>query len=449
MTWTVRIDPAAVAVARAELDLNNGPIQVDQQGIDWGDAAITAFMANEQRWGSSVISYRVPNRQVVLPLFLGVSGNAETARAQLTQKVAQFQREGGILLRQRGSGPPMYADIQNASLTMPDKWGETGGVEEGLKLTLECLPDFYGNLVTLDTLNVTAESAAVLLQGGAQAAILGDHPGRAQLTVMDSSGNQQFGFLWGFRARRYDPAASAKLIWIATSDLTPAAGAASGALTGAHGGNALVKAGVGTAWTDLAYLTGSHVGSYQVWARCSSPGAGQSFRFAWNMGDRFHGLILNDQKTLPAANGLYLLNLGQVRFDPTPIGNQQWAGVVQTISAAGAQTPAIDALFLQPLDESAGNAMGSTVNSDPVILNNGRLNLRWDGVSRSIAGGAVFPPVGLPGGDLPRIPPSGLEGRAVQLFTKPSRGDLQTAADSGLDAYSVQVSYRPSYIHRP
>jgi hypothetical protein len=146
------------------------------------------------------------------------------------------------------------------------------------------------------------------------------------------------------------------------------------------------------------------------------------------------------------VSNFYLNNLGQVRLDPLP-GAQQWAGVIQGLLPAGSGSASLDMLYLQPLDEAAGMVEGAwPIN--PAMLTSGRLNLAYNGVTRSIAGGASFAPM-TPLGDLPRIPPSGNEQRAVKLLTKVSRGDLATYPDSAIDSYSVAVSYRPSYLLRP
>ena len=68
---------------------------------------------------------------------------------------------------------------------------------------------------------------------------------------------------------------------------------------------------------------------------------------------------------------------------------------------------------------------------------------------RSDSGGTVFAPVSQVTGDLPRLPPSGLESRPIQIFVKPTRGDLDTLADSGLDSLSVVPKVRPSFLFRP
>ena len=447
------LDPSAVAVNRVQLDINNGPIRITETGINWGDSAVTAYQSSEQRWGSTPVSYRVPNRVITIPFTLLESslGAMETARSQIAEKVALFQREGGWILRQRATGGgPLYADVVNATLTMPDVTGEILGAEQGGVLTLECLPDMYGDLITLDTLTGSGEVCGVLQQSGRQAIILGDHPGRAQITVFDTSGNQQFGMLWAFRSRHYS--SQAPVVINADAVMTPAAGASVSALAGARGATAITQPSVTSTWTDMAYLTGSHIGSYQVWTRVYSATAGVSYRIGWQVGDRLHGLILNPQSTVALGNGFYLQNLGQIRLDPTSIGVQQWQAAIQALSPGGTISASLDMVYLQPLDEAAGLLEGSTAApANPVCIASGRTQLRFDSVTRTITGGTVFTPV-LPIGDLPRIPPSGAHTdlRPVEVFVKPSRGDLQSVADSASqDTLTVIVAYRPTWIGRP
>lgn len=453
-SWKVQLDPPGIAVNRTMLDLNTGPMRVDVKGIDWGIGEITPYETTEQRYGSGVVSYRVPNRQVQIPLFLGAdeSGTEEATRGKLQEKVALLQREGGWLMRQRVGGIPMYADVVNASLTLPDVYGETGGIETGVLLNLECLPDFYGDMVTLDTITTSGETTAVLTSGGLTAVIAGDHPGRASISYADTSGNAQYGLLWGFRSRNYSSIATAALSYVCNTGMTTAAGATVGALSGSRSGSAITQT-ITTSWTDMAYLTGTHIGSYQVWARFYTATQNVQFRALWNIGDRLHGLITNTGTIITGPNGVfsagfYLLNLGQVRIDPALIGNQQWALVLQGLSPSGSVSVSADMLYLQPLDEAAGELEGVD-GLDPVAIASGKTLIRWDSVQRSISGGLVYVPVSAVVGDFPRIPPSGIENRAVQLFLKPSRGDLNDDQDgASSDGFTAVVSYRPCYMHR-
>ena len=52
-------------------------------------------------------------------------------------------------------------------------------------------------------------------------------------------------------------------------------------------------------------------------------------------------------------------------------------------------------------------------------------------------------------GCLPRLPPSGLENRKVELYVKASRGDFDQFPDAGIDDVSARVTYRPAWLLTP
>lgn len=659
MTWVVILDPPQItqsgtATPRSSLDLNTGPLQIGGSssgiGVDWGDSAITTYEAN-QTWGQAVVDFRVPNRTVTIPLLLGADSSAaeETVRSQLQQKVALFQREGGWIMRQRGTGPAMYADIVNASLTLADVWGETGDVEPGVVLTLECLPDFYGDEITLDTLAATGCFSSVLTLSGSAAMIVGDHPARARVIVTDTSGHDQKGMIWGARAKHYDPASTAKLFYEAEA-MTALNGAGSVSDTACSGGTKVqintLPAGswVSVLSTNLApsgTTALTHQGSYRVWARCCSHNTTPQVRLLWGVGS-LAVPVANDPATIPAPDQnsspsvWYLLDLGEIRLDAPPTGLTEWFGVIQGMTTTSEDLE-IDCVYFQPVDEAAGTlaytasvpaslvstfnypvtgvdnssnggnqiwqvqnsqpinlseasafaqgspgdvthyyvaknfgfnlplgatisgigvyfigdmvdtddvitdervrivkagsilttdrasglawtqpqtvrfyggttdlwgttwaasdinnagfgfaiavnlvdgpfvdqpfgidgyvlgayiyapqiivyyqlAAGFLVSSDAVMYSSRTAELRWDGMWRNDPSGTVYGPQSAPTGDLVRLPPSGMESRPVQMFVKPSRGDLDSVADSGLDGVSVKVVYRPTYIHRP
>lgn len=362
--WGVQLDPPAVATARTALDLNVDPVRVDQKGIDWGQAAITAYMAQQSKYGSAPADFIVPNRTVTIPLFLGTGSypsqeaaivGEENARSQLQQKVGLLQREGGFLLRQRAGGPAMYADIVNATLTLPDVYGETAGVEPDVSLVLECLPDFYGDEVTLDAISATGVYTGILKLSGATAVVQGDYPARARIIVTDTSGDNQLALLWGIRSRHYDASTEAALFYEAES-MTALNGATVTALSGASGGDVLEMAAVpATSWTAILETNDaplSHTGSYRVWARCFSATSTPQLRLLWGVGS-LSVPVTNDPVTLPSVNEFYLLDLGTVRLDAPPIGSNQWFGVIQAYTTVSCDI-SIDCLYFQPLDDGAG-----------------------------------------------------------------------------------------------
>lgn len=85
---------------------------------------------------------------------------------------------------------------------------------------------------------------------------------------------------------------------------------------------------------------------------------------------------------------------------------------------------------------------------DCVVDASGWLEIRTDGVYRENGSGSGA--VSWASGDLPRLPAPGMESKAVELFVRPSRGDLDQLPDTSPDdAFDVQVLYRPSYLYVP
>src|ERR1039458_7399076 len=123
--WVVQLDPTELGAARSVLDINSGPILIESAGLDWGDAAIQAYMA-DGRVGSLVTDFRMPNRTISIPMLVHDNelGQAafNAARIALQQKVGLLQREGGTLKRETSTGAIVYADVMNATLGVPDKY---------------------------------------------------------------------------------------------------------------------------------------------------------------------------------------------------------------------------------------------------------------------------------------------------------------------------------------
>src|SRR6185437_7128581 len=295
-SFALAIDPPTVISGRTELKLNSGAIQTTNAGVDFGEAAVAQYMS-EQRYGQTPVSYRVPNRTITIPLVVGAKANGtvaeeEDARRELNEKVALLQRQGGVLLRQREGAEPLYADIVDAILTLPDVYGETGGVEPNVSLKLECLPDFYGEEITLDTVEQTGQIVQVLQQAAKQAVIAGDYPARTRIVLTEKAKHDQLGMLWGFRSSHYDSASTAALFFDA-KNLTPINGAETELIAegeeGTYSGHWLVlEKPEPELWhpfmtTDI--LTGTkpltHIGSFRMWGRVWAAEVGMKLRLAW------------------------------------------------------------------------------------------------------------------------------------------------------------------------
>jgi hypothetical protein len=382
VTWTVVLDPPAVASGapgfRTQLDLNSGPIRVDQKGLDWGDSQIQTYLA-DRRVGSIKIDFRMPNRKVTIPLFLmdddtpgGTGLSEEQARAMLQEKVGLIQMRGGWLMRQRTGGAPTYTDVIDAVLTLPDVWGETGGIETNVNLILECSPDFYGDPITLDSATVTAGQLTGPLQdSGSNAAIAGDHLARTEIHVTDTSGADQVSLIWGFRATYFDTASTAQLTYQAENlgTLSPATATTVAGRVGVQNAN------LTTGWSPIlnTNIGGAspmtHLGSYRVRVRAYTTSTTSVWlRFIWGVGAAI-GLVTNSIVLMPGINNFFIVDLGEIRVDWPPVGQVRWEGQVQAMGANGGENIFIDQVYLQPLDDGAGFAIANpsvTVLSSPV-----------------------------------------------------------------------------------
>jgi hypothetical protein len=360
MAETIVLDPAAAIAGRAQLDITAW-VDADP-GVDWGDAAITAYMADQQI-GSSPVDYRLPNRQIKIPLNLRSLGATTYTqiRLSLQHKVGLMQREGGAIMRQVDS-TALYADVVNATLHLGGSiLAAFRSIDVDAVLSLECLPDFYGDEVTLDAITATAVINAKLQQSSVDAIIAGNYGGRARVILTEASANDQKAVIWGLRSRHYDSASSAALVSEGET-WTGLNGSASGVLSGASGGNALTNAALPLrAWCPVATKTFTHVGTYRVWARVYTPtlNSPPSLRLAWSIGDTATPLVTyNDAVTFARVGAFYLVSLGTVRLAAPAAGTYQWVATIQAYAPATSAI-SIDVVCFQPLDEAAGVAVAS------------------------------------------------------------------------------------------
>jgi hypothetical protein len=377
MSETIVLDPAAVAIDRTALDIT---AWIDSSGPDWGDAAITAHLADAGQFGSSVVDFTVPNRTVTIPLNLMTRGAVtfDEIRRNIQAKTALFQREQGWLSRQTSVGT-LYMDVVSASLRLGGDWMQASrSVDTAAVLTLECRPDWYGAEITLDDIVETtaAEIVTKLKLGGSDAVIKGDYPGRVRIVVDDDQGVSQLGLLWGFRSRYYSSATTAALRYEAEA-LTPLDTAAIATVTGASGGgsnNVIQHSNLAPSWTPVLstqILSGSahmtHRGSYQLWARVRTTSATPPrLRLVYDVGD----MLLpeeNAPKTIPGTSAFYLVDLGYVHLDPARAGTHRWQGIIQAAGTAGGENVSIDKIELQPVAESAG-ALRGPLTADPGLV---------------------------------------------------------------------------------
>lgn len=366
MAEQIVLDPSAVAVNRTELDINSGPIMVRVDGIDWGNAEIEAVMADQDR-GSSPIDYRIPNRQITIPLRIQSSGTVsfDQARAKLQKKVALFQQEGGWIKRVISGGGTLYADVVNAGLTLSGGWMQAQkSMDVDAELRLEVIPDFYEDEITLSDHTETTLPELTFTETN----LRGDYPARVRIVVDDDQGADQSSLFWAIRSRNYDSATTAKPAYEAEA-LTTLDAATRTSLSGASGGTVVQHASLADDWTPVVgtnlqagtYLT--HTGTYRVMARVysnggtSSSGGTISTRFVWDVGDLVTPTT-NEAWNLPTQGSqFYIADLGEIRLDKIPSGSHRWGGQIQAKGQGG--TIAVDRVWFLNTDEGFGICKGA------------------------------------------------------------------------------------------
>ena len=365
MAEEITLDPPAVATDRTELNINSGAIQVRQDGVDWGNADIEAVMADQDR-GSSPVDYRIPNRQITIPLIIRTDGTVsiDQARAKLQKKVGTFQREGGWIKRVINGGGTLYADVVNAGLTLSGGWMQANkSVDLDAELRLEALPDFYEDEITLSDHTETTLPEITFTE----TAVRGDYPARVRIVVDDDSGNNQNTLLWSIRSRNYNGGTTAAMAYEAEA-LTTLDAATRTSLSGASGGTVVQHASLADDWTPVlgtnlqAGSALTHTGTYRVKARVHSNGGTATnggtiqARFVWDVGDLVSP-VENEAWSLPTQGSqFYIADLGEIRLDRIPTGSHRWAGQLQAKGQGG--TLSVDRLWFFNTDDGYGETKG-------------------------------------------------------------------------------------------
>ena len=364
---TIVLDPSEVASGRTELSLTSGWIDVSIDGVDWGDAEIASYVAEAER-GDIPVDYRLPPRTITIPFRMKTSGGTTfaQARTKLQQKVGTLQREGGHLKRITGQGGTLFMDITNASLSLPgDWWQAQKDVQKDGLLTLEAIPDFYEAETQLG--DHTETSAAELRF--VETNISGDYPARVRIVVDEDDGDTQLGLFWCARSRYYDSATTAALAYEAESQGIESPSRAI-ALTGASGGTVVNNGTISSNWQAIwntstggtTYLT--HQGNYRVRARVhSTAGTAVQTRFVWDVNDMVNP-VENDEVRLSGHSNFFIVDYGEVRLQPTPVGTHRWQGQIQARGNAGTESFSVDRVWFQNLDDTAGLVTAATPISD-------------------------------------------------------------------------------------
>lgn len=351
---SIVLDPSEVATDRTELDINSGAIRIANDGPDWGDAAIAAALA-DRKFGSVPVGYRIPNRIVTIPLIVRADDlTFNQAQTKLQQKVARFQDEGGWLKRVSSDGTTkLYADIVDATLTFPDPRFQD--MEGNVVLTLECLPDFYGDEAA--GIGSTASSGDNDSLVFTEADIPGDYPARSRYTFTDTGSQARQAVLIASQARTYDADNTAALAYEAEA-LTPLDAAAIVTKSGAHGGasnNGVAHATISPSWIGIlstqhdTYGHLTHWGNYRVFARVWSYLGETQARLEYAVGDSAARRI-NPTVTIPSDSGFYIADFGEVRLNKVSTGTQQWMGAFFARSDDSGVAFGIDKIWLAPTE---------------------------------------------------------------------------------------------------
>lgn len=366
MAERIVLDPEEITGgSRVEVQISgdgDGPIEVRQEGVDFGDAEIQAYMADLGGVGSVPVDYDIPNRVISMKVKIQTSGDVTfaQARSMLQAKVAQIQAEGGWISRELPGVGTVYADLVNAKLSLPGDWMQAHrDIQLEATLSFEAIPDFY-EAEWIEATFTDVEAGENHWRGLIES-VGGDFPkgNRCKVVVTGDPDNDQRGLRVAFRRRHYsaDPTAAC---FLQAQDLDPLDLASVVTLSGASGGatnNAVRHNNLGTGWTPVLglrlaagdYLT--HTGSVRLVARVYSTSATPpELRAVWDVGD----LVAPSENApvqIPGASNFYLVDLGTLRLDRSAVGDHRWLGQIQGRGAVGGENVYIDHVELWPIDE--------------------------------------------------------------------------------------------------
>lgn len=370
----------------------------------------------------------------------------------LQAKVAKLTREGGTLQLTYPNGDIITCDVIEATLpSIPFDQHVLNADLARVPLVFTCKPFGRGVSVTLSDHVETTLPVLVFTETG----IKGDVPGTVEIVIDNDSASLQQTVLWGLRSRYYDSAATAA-VFLQAESLTPDGGAAAavGTATASGGGSNVVKqTTLGT--TPASMLTAgsqTHIGSYRVFARMLAPATNSgivSVAFRW-IAAMFEP-TMNDTVTLDSANeGLWqLVDLGQITIPRMTVGTHGWNGSLYASSTVGADDLEVDWLLLLPVDEGWGQVVGAS-GSEALVAGRS-LHIASDKVVSQAAATGHWRRAHKYEGDYPLLPPSGREGRTVQLVIKTAQGVMTNgvALDGGIDDISARLTYVPRYLVVP
>jgi hypothetical protein len=382
MSETIVLDPDVMTGgSRPELVLSDdgtAPIQIRQEGVNWGDAEIEAVMA-KQVVGALPVDFEIPNRIISMKVKIKATDDVTfaEARSALQAKVAAIQAgvTGWISRDMPGVGT-VYADLVNAKLSLPGDWMQAHrDVQVDAELSFEAIPDFYE--AEWEEAEVTDVESGDSHWRGVIEHVGGDFPkgNRCKVIVEGDADRDQRGALIAFRHHHYSDAPTAAA-FLQAQDLDPLDLATVVTLAGASGGasnNAVRHNNLGTSWTPVLglrlaggdYLT--HAGTVRLIARVySTSPTPPEIRCVFDVGD-----LLNPSElppaAIPGANNFYAVDLGALRLDPVLSGSHRWLGQIQARGAAGGENVTIDMVDLWPTDEHYAKVTAPLVLTEGLV----------------------------------------------------------------------------------
>jgi hypothetical protein len=382
------------------------------------------------------------NRQVSVTV--EVTGTSQTNLdanvATLEAKVAEMRQEGGTFRRVRADGTYRTLDILAA-----DQYEKTFDVTYMLGNMAKC----QFNLVA----KPFARGAEVQVGGTysettlptltfVTAAPAGDVPALGRLRITEAQTQYQSNLWWGMESKYYNAANS---LLLQAESQTLRTGTTSVADAAAAGGNAASRALSSTTPVEVLVITGAHVGTYRLFARCTSTSAATTVKLGYTfsndnsvaLGASGGLLYWTPTATLHAANTYELLDFGTVTIPPAVVGTQGWN--LRLWAGAASATLKVDYLWLMPVEQSGEfTAIGNYYNLN-ALLPGLSVEVRSDGAYHQEAS-TSWPPAVMYEGDYLKVP----VGNSSRFTLKASRPP--TTSDLSIDDISAQLWVTPRFL---
>jgi len=404
----VVLDPVEFCPERVEVSLEELGLSVRVEGVDWGEAAITAQMVREAQGETSSDGHR-PAVPMSIPIRVHEESAVSLAEAahKLQSVVGRWQDEGGWARRD-------FADLGNFAGSLGYRiirhTAQLSGLQGWLFAHRRDAPDVVLTVMRqpVGYATVEAESPVVESEGGARelilelAEVLGTAPGLIRIRITNEGEEDLRGLIFAGESRDHpqDETAdtTAALVYEA-EDLTPMGGATVGE-------GQVVHTGLGAGWLlvldseidGVGHMT--HKGVRRLWVRASKGGAEElQLRLRW----RALGSLQwseNRLVTMPSVGSqAVLLDLGECRPQLAALGDERWEWQLMARAPGGAGELYIDKFRICPTEHyalvrapdvvTAADAL-STKSPSIVEDKSGAGTISWTGASNAKASDDVW-----------------------------------------------------------